>query len=179
MTSCSATSQEVDPGTEPAAIAPQAQCAGLDECACSQTPGCAPMTTDCWCPPAACGSTAACACEGGRFLACSPVGGSCHTSRCPLLALPSAPDQNGCVTCASPDTCADSLSRLAAACPSLPETQTRWMCSDDLSVCATFCLGQVRSCAGAECALCLGCSCSDDTLGSCVDECLTSISNRH
>lgn len=83
------------------------------------------------------------------------------------------------MTCASPDTCDAALTRLAAACPTLPETTTDWMCSQDLTVCATFCLGQIRSCASAECALCVNCSCSDDTLGSCVDECLTSAANRH
>ena len=168
-----------DPSTQPAIVTTQASCAGLDPCACAATPGCGPITTDCWCPPAECGSTVACACEGGRFLACGPVGGTCHASRCPLLAEPSPPDDHGCVTCSGPDTCDAALSRLAVACPTLPETDTSWMCGSDLTICSTFCLGQIRSCASAECALCVGCSCSDDTLGSCVDECLTSMTSHH
>src|SRR5215475_9605422 len=58
------------------AVVPNLTCSGLDECTCAQTPGCAPLTTDCYCAPASCGSTTACACEGGRYLGCNPVGTS-------------------------------------------------------------------------------------------------------
>src|SRR5262249_19958036 len=67
-------------------VVPNLSCSGLDECTCAQTPGCARLTTDCYCPPASCGSTAAYACEGGRYLGCNPVSAGCSTSSCGLLA---------------------------------------------------------------------------------------------
>ena len=161
-----------DGGAEPA-------CSGLDECACAQTPGCAPLTTDCYCPPDSCGSTAACACQGGRYLGCNPVGTGCSTSSCGLLAQPAAPDQNGCTACVEPADCPSAIAELAGSCTALPIESTQWLCGTGEDSCAAFCLAGLRTCESAVCALCLDCSCSNDLFDSCLSECLSSAQNRH
>ncbi len=164
----------------PDALVPNLACEGLDECTCAQTPGCAPLATDCYCPPASCGSTAACVCEGGRYLGCNPVGNGCSTSSCGLLAQPSAPDQNGCTTCVEPADCTGAIAQLAATCAALPVDSTQWLCGGtDGDICAAFCLAGLRTCDSAVCALCLDCSCANDLLDSCLNECLSSAQNRH
>jgi hypothetical protein len=166
-----------DAGAE--AVVPNLICAGLDECTCAQTPGCAPLTTDCYCPPDSCGSTAACACQGGRYLGCNPVGATCSTSACGLLAQPSAPDQNGCTACVEPADCQSAITQLAGNCSALPVESTQWLCGTDEDTCAAFCLAGLRTCDSAACALCLECSCSNDLFDSCLSECLSSAQNRH
>ena len=156
-----------------------ARCAGLDECACGQTPGCVPLTTDCWCPPASCGATAACACEGGRFLGCNPAGAGCATSHCALLSQPSLADGRGCIGCVDATDCAAATSRLASTCPAIPATAVEAICGGTLEVCSTFCLASLRTCQGALCALCLDCDCSNDLFLSCMRECLSSAQNQH
>ncbi len=161
-------------------IVPNLACAGLDECTCAQTPGCAPLTTDCYCPPASCGSTASCACQGGRYLGCNPAGAYCSTSSCGLLAQPSAPDQNGCTTCVEPGDCSGALSQLATTCPDLPVDSTQWLCGGTTQdTCSTLCLAGLRTCDSAICTLCLGCDCGNDLFDSCMNECLASAQNRH
>ena len=166
-------------GGKPDAVVPNLTCSGLDECTCAQTPGCAPLTTDCYCPPASCGSTAACACEGGRYLGCNPVGTGCSTASCGLLAQPSAPDQNGCTGCVQPPDCQSAIAQLAGSCAALPLDSTQWLCGTDQDTCTAFCLAGLRTCESAGCALCLDCSCSNDLFDSCVNECLSSAQNRH
>jgi hypothetical protein len=156
-----------------------ARCAALDECACAQDPGCVPLTTDCWCPPTACGATASCTCEGGRFLGCNPAGAGCSTSHCALLAEPSLPDGQGCIGCADPTDCAGATTRLAATCPEIPAPTVDAICGGTIEDCSTFCLGALRTCGSALCALCLDCDCSNDLFVSCVRECLSSAQNRH
>jgi hypothetical protein len=158
-----------------------ALCAGLDECACSQTPGCAPLTSDCWCPPASCGAPAiACTCEGGRYLGCNAVSTRCPAGEhCSLMGQAAAPDENGCLKCVDPTDCAGAIAGLAASCPTLPESETQWICSDALQTCATFCLTSLRTCESASCALCLDCSCGNDLFDSCIAECATSSQSRH
>jgi hypothetical protein len=161
------------------AVVPNLACSSLDECTCARTPGCAPLTTDCYCPPASCGSTAACACEGGRYLGCNPVGTGCSTSSCGLLAQPSAADRNGCTHCVEPSDCQGAITQLAGSCAVLPVDSTQWLCGTDEDSCATFCLAGLRTCDSAVCALCLGCSCANDLFDSCLNECLASAQNRH
>ena len=160
-------------------VVPNLACAGLDECACAQTPGCAPLATDCYCPPAACGQVAECACEGGRYLGCNPVGTGCSTSSCGLLAQPSAPDPNGCTTCVEPADCQSAITQLAGSCSALTIESTQWMCGSEEDSCTAFCVAGLRTCDSAACALCLGCSCSNDLFDSCLNECLSSAQNRH
>lgn len=168
-------------GAAPDAVLPNLTCAGLDECTCAQTPGCAPLATDCYCPPASCGGTAACTCEGGRYLGCNPVGGGCSTSSCGVLAQPSAPDQNGCTHCVEPADCTGATTVLAASCADLPGESTQWLCgsSPESDSCAALCLAGLRTCENAVCALCLDCSCGNDLFDSCMNECLSSAQNRH
>lgn len=152
-------------------------CAELDECGCSQTPGCAPLTTACWCPPAACGSTAPCPCSGGRFLGCNPRGAGC-TGQCGLFAAPGPRDERGCVACLEPTDCAAAAARLPALCPSSPPVDTTWLCGGAYGRCATVCVAQLETCAGATCALCQDCSCGNDLFDSCLSECLASAASR-
>jgi hypothetical protein len=167
-------------GRAPDRVVPNLTCAGLDECTCARTPGCAPLTTDCYCPPASCGGAAACSCEGGRYLGCNPVGNGCSTSSCGLLAQPSAPDGNGCTHCAEPTDCTGAITQLAATCASLPVDSTQWLCGGtDSDSCAALCLAGLRTCESATCALCLDCSCGTDLFDSCMSECLSSAQNRH
>jgi hypothetical protein len=155
-------------------------CAGLDACACLQTPGCAPLATDCWCPTATCGGTQACACQGGLYLGCGPTGGGCRVSACPLLAAATPGDAPGaCSTCTAPADCASAVQRLGQVCPALVPETTQWICAGSDDVCATFCLGQVRNCDEAACFFCEDCSCGSDTLASCLYECEASRQARH
>ena len=170
---------QADSDGGPDVLVPAANCAGLDECACSQTPGCVPVTTDCWCPPAACGSTTACTCQGGRFLGCNPAGATCGSSQCGLLAQPSPPDDNGCIRCVDPAGCAPAITALASACSALSEASTQWLCGAGQDDCSAFCLGALRTCESAVCALCLDCDCTNDLFDSCVNECESSAQNRH
>jgi hypothetical protein len=160
-------------------VVPNLTCAGLDECACAQTPGCAPLATDCYCPPDSCGGAGACSCQGGRYLGCNPVTTGCSTSSCGLLAQPSAPDQNGCTHCVEPTDCTSAITQLATTCPNLPLDSTQWLCGTDGDSCAALCLAGLRTCESADCALCLGCSCGNDLFDSCMNECLSSAQNRH
>jgi hypothetical protein len=166
-------------GGAPEAVVPNLACAGLDECTCAATPGCAPLTTDCYCPPASCGVAGTCTCEGGRYLGCNPVGTGCSASSCGLLAQPSAPDQNGCTHCTEPPDCTSAITQLAATCSELPVDSTQWLCGTDGDSCATLCLAGLRTCQSASCALCLDCSCGNDLFDSCMNECLSSAQNRH
>jgi hypothetical protein len=168
------------PGSQDAAGAVDpARCADLDECSCAQTPGCTPVTTDCWCAPAGCGSDGSCACQGGRYLGCNPTSAACGTAHCSLLSHPSLRDAHGCIQCTDPPDCATAVSTLAATCPALPETDMQWICGGALESCSTFCMGALRTCESAGCALCLDCSCGNDLFDSCVNECVSSAQNRH
>src|SRR5262249_4289843 len=118
------------------------------------------------------GSSRACACEGGRYLGCGPTGGGCHVSACSLLSEATPPgDESRCSGCSVPADCDGAISRLADRCPALPVETTRWICDPASTVCATFCLGQLRSCEAAACFFCADCSCGSDALSSCLLEC--------
>jgi len=155
-------------------------CAGLDECTCGQTPGCVPLTTDCWCPPESCGSTQTCTCSGGRYLGCNPRGAGCATSQCALFADPSLRDARGCVACADPSDCSTMIDELPALCPEMAGGDASWICAGANDPCAAFCVASLRTCAAAKCALCTDCSCGDDLFDSCLRECQNSTSQtRH
>lgn len=156
-----------------------ALCAGLDECSCAQTAGCVPVTTDCYCPPASCGSSDGCTCSGGRYLGCNPRGNGCGGSHCALFATPSVRDQRGCIACVDPSDCSTAIGQLPALCPGMSAADAQWICSGAYDPCAGFCVAALRTCDEAGCALAQDSSCGNDLFDSCLYECLSVAQNRH
>jgi hypothetical protein len=156
-----------------------ALCVGLDECACAQSADCAPLTTDCYCPPTACGATTTCTCSGGRYLGCNPRGNSCANSHCALFASPSVRDRHGCMACSDPTDCLTAVAQLPTLCPEMTEAGAKWICAGAYDPCATFCVAALRTCDVAKCALSSDSSCDNDLFDSCLYECLSVAQNRH
>ena len=156
-----------------------ARCVDLDECTCAQTAGCVPLTTDCYCPPDACGVTSTCTCSGGRYLGCNPHGSKCSNAHCAMFAAPSVRDQHGCMGCIDPTECATAIAQLPSLCPGMTEADASWICDGAYDPCATFCVAALRTCADASCALSPVSSCDTDLFDSCLFECLSVAQNRH
>jgi hypothetical protein len=162
-----------------AGVVDPTRCVDLDECTCAQTAGCVPLTTDCYCPPDACGTTDACHCSGGRYLGCNPRGNGCTNAHCALFGAPSVRDQHGCLACSDPSDCTTAIAELPALCPGMTQADAQWICDGAYDPCASFCVTALRTCDVAKCALSPSSSCDNDLFDSCLFECLSVAQNRH
>jgi hypothetical protein len=126
-------------------------CADLDECACRNANGCAPIVQLCYCPFPQCGN-GACICGGGKFIGCAPV---------------------------SLGTCATARSRVAALCPELAGTGFDNLCaSSSDGGCITKCLNQVSSCGDILCSFGLTCDRVADPYTMCMSACKSALTAR-
>jgi hypothetical protein len=123
----------------------QADCKSLDECACRNTNGCAPIAEACYCPFPQCGSNGACICGGGKYLGCAPVG----------LAT----------------ACSVAKAQVAALCPTLKGPTFDGLCARPDSACVTECLGKVTACSDVSCTFCETCGCATDRFSQCLASC--------
>jgi len=165
-------------GNDSGAVDP-GRCVDLDECTCARTAGCAPLTTDCYCPPDACGATSTCSCTGGRYLGCNPHGNGCSNGHCALFAAPSVRDARGCMACTDPTDCASAIAQLPSLCPGMTTADKEWICNGAYDPCAAFCVAAIRTCDAASCTLSPDSNCDNDLFDSCLFECLSVAQNRH
>jgi hypothetical protein len=123
-------------------------CVGLDECACGNANGCAPIAERCYCPFPKCGASGACICGGGHFVGCAPV---------------------------DLTTCTSAKDRVAALCPSLKGAIFDGLCPSSANPCTTKCLNEVTSCSDVRCSFCETCGCLGDPFSACVAACKTAL----
>jgi len=134
---CRTCASPPDSGGEPV-------CAGLDECTCGATPGCAGIAGTCYCPFPKCNPLGACICGGGRFVGCAPQ----------AIA-----------------TCAGAKTRVAALCPNLKGATFDAVCNQPSPECVTKCLAEVNSCSDVSCSFCDVCDCMGDRFSVCYGQC--------